>query len=87
MATGERDTCHTNQLCAIFCMKSPELDTIAPIMSRRKFRWRSERSVLKDDSLGMTMDKPRRRQIHCYANCFNNAKHPALSVDSYRRRS
>src|SRR6185312_16860290 len=45
IATGERETCHTNQLCATFCMKSPELETSAPSRRSRKFRCLRERRV------------------------------------------
>src|SRR6185503_6389411 len=47
IATGERETCHTNQLCATFCMKSPELETSAPSKRRRKFRCFRDRRVRK----------------------------------------
>src|SRR5262245_1798866 len=45
IATGERETCQTNQLCATFCMKSPELETSAPSKRSRKFRCLRERRV------------------------------------------
>src|ERR1044072_3598840 len=45
MATGDRETCQTNQLCATFCMKSPELETSAPSKRSRKFRCLRDRRV------------------------------------------
>src|SRR5262245_61753301 len=46
IASGDRETCQTNQLWATFCMKSPELDTNEPSIKRRKLRCRSERRGL-----------------------------------------
>src|SRR5580765_7538699 len=53
IATGEFETCHTSQLCATFCMKSPELEISAPSNSRRKFRCLRERSVRRSRRFGM----------------------------------
>src|SRR5262245_57533201 len=46
IATGDRVSSHTNQLWAMFCMKSPELEMSAPSRRRRKFRCRIVRRGL-----------------------------------------
>src|SRR5687767_15526917 len=45
IATGDLETCQTSQLCAIFCIKSPELEISAPSIKRRKFRCLRDRKV------------------------------------------
>src|SRR5690349_23829883 len=75
IATGDRETCQTNQLCATFCMKSPELETSAPSKRSRKFRCFRERRVRRFRRL-------RRRCMleRCYKrlflrDCIRFAKH------------
>src|SRR5919106_97224 len=53
IATGDCEICQTSQLCATFCMKSPELEINAPCNKRRKLRCLSERRVRSCQSLCM----------------------------------
>src|SRR5688572_11407736 len=53
IANGDLETYQTSQLCAIVCMKSPELEISARAISRRKCRGLRERRVRRFRGLGV----------------------------------
>src|ERR1051325_3476290 len=65
--------CQTSQLCATFCMKSPALESNAPINKSRKLRWRNERRVWKRTRRSISSDGEQRcsleiRKFSCQAS-------------------